>query len=68
MRRALDTVGISPDIKFTTKDDYAIIAKVEQGLGVSILPEAAARRTKEHVQVLELDPPVSRTIALAFPS
>jgi DNA-binding transcriptional LysR family regulator len=38
VRRALDMVGISPDVKITTKDDYAIIAMVEQGLGVSILP------------------------------
>jgi DNA-binding transcriptional LysR family regulator len=68
VRRALDMVGISPDVKFTTKDDYAIIAMVEQGLGVSILPELLLEGRRNNVQVLELDPPVSRTIALAFPA
>ena len=38
-RRAMELAGVRPNIKFTTKDDYAIIAMVENGLGVSIVPE-----------------------------
>lgn len=30
--------GISPDVKFTTWDDYAVMSMVESGLGISILP------------------------------
>lgn len=65
-RRALETVGANPEIKYTTKDDYAIIAMVEQGLGVSIMPELLLQGRSERVRVLELSPPVSRTIALAM--
>lgn len=65
-RKAFDKVGVSPSIKFTTKDDYAIIAMVEQGLGVSIMPELLLEGRSEGVRVMELSPPVSRTIALAI--
>jgi len=37
--RVLDPAGIHPNVKFTTKDDYAMIAMVENGLGISIMPE-----------------------------
>ena len=40
---------------------------VENGLGVSVMPELAFR-THYNVAALELDPPASRTIALAIPS
>ena len=38
-RRALEAAGVKPNVRFYTKDDYAIIAMVEQGLGMSIMPE-----------------------------
>ncbi len=38
-RRALEAAGVEPNVRFYTKDDYAIIAMVEQGLGMSIMPE-----------------------------
>lgn len=66
-RKALDAAGITPNIKFSTKDDYAIIAMVEQGLGISIMPELLMRRRQDDLKILELVPPVSRTIGLAIP-
>ena len=38
-RRALEAAGVTPNVRFYTKDDYAVIAMVEQGLGISIMPE-----------------------------
>lgn len=66
-RRALDAVGLKPNVRFTTKDDYAIIAMVEQGLGVSIMPELLLRGQNRNVEQRPLDPAVSRTLALALP-
>jgi DNA-binding transcriptional LysR family regulator len=66
-RRVLQAAGIQPNIKFTTKDDYAIIAMVANGLGMSIMPELLLEGRAEKVCVMELDPPASRTIALAIP-
>jgi len=39
---------------------------VGQGLGVSIMPELLLRGRTEGVRVSEIDPPMSRTIALAY--
>ena len=65
--RALDKAGVKPNVKFTTKDDYAILAMVEQGLGVSIVPELLLRGRRENLVVRPLEPQAARTIALAVP-
>lgn len=65
-RRALDAAGIKPNIKFSTKDDYAIIAMVEQGLGISIMPELLLKGRQDRIKIKELVPPSKRTIALAI--
>ena len=67
-RRALEAAGLKPNVRFTTKDDYAIIAMVEQGLGVSIMPELLLRDRDDGVVTRPLDPPSSRTVALAIPA
>lgn len=67
IHRALDNAGIHPDIKFTTKDDYAILAMVEQGLGISIVPSLLIRGRAQNLTVRPLVPQASRTIALAIP-
>ena len=65
VHRALDKAGVFPKAKFTTKDDYAILAMVEQGLGVSIVPSLLLRGRRENLEVRPLEPRASRTIALA---
>lgn len=66
-RKALDAAGVKPNIKYSTKDDYAIIAMVEQGLGISIMPELLLKGRHDNIKVLELVPPAKRTIGLAIP-
>lgn len=58
--------GVRPRVNFTTWDDYAIMAMVEKGLGISILTEMIMRRCPYDVVALPLDKPVYREIALAF--
>ena len=67
IHRALDKAGITPNIRFTTKDDYAVIAMVEQGLGVSVVPELLVRGRGQNVELRPLEPRATRTIALALP-
>ena len=67
-RRALDKAGVKPNVKFSTKDDYAILAMVRQGLGVSIMPELLLRGQSGGVAVRPLNPPSSRMLALALPA
>ena len=58
--------GIKPRVNFTTWDDYAIMAMVEKGLGISILTEMIMRRCPYKVVAKSLEQPVYRDIVLAF--
>lgn len=60
---------ITPNIKYTVKDDYAMLAMVEKNLGICIMPELllSGNGNSQHFQALELSPPASRTIGIAFP-
>jgi len=64
-RSVLEQAGITPNIKFTTKDDYAIIAMVEQGLGISIMPELLLKGHTDKICVKEIEGAKKRTIGLA---
>lgn len=61
-----DRCGISPNIHFTTVDDYAVMSMVEKGLGISILPELILRRTPYHIVTKELDVPSFRKLGIAM--
>ena len=65
--RVLREAGLNPQAAFVTRDDYALIAMVENGLGVSIVPELLLGREHPALVRLPLDPPAARTIALAIP-
>lgn len=66
-RRALEAAGVQPNVRFATKDDYAIIAMVEQGLGISIMPELLLKGRHDDITVLPLVPEAKRTIGIAIP-
>ena len=64
-RRALEAAGVRPNVRFYTKDDYAVIAMVEQGLGMSIMPELLLKGRNYDLHILPLIPEAKRTIGLA---
>ncbi|TWT00153.1 LysR family transcriptional regulator [Planomicrobium sp. CPCC 101079] len=57
---------IVPQINFTTWDDYAILSMVENGLGISILPELILRRIPHKIKAIELEVPAYRNIGIAM--
>jgi DNA-binding transcriptional LysR family regulator len=63
---AFRQAGVMPNIKYTIHDDYAIMAMVEEGLGVSILADLILRRTNYKIKALPLDPPIFRTMAIGY--
>ena len=65
-RRALEAAGVQPNVRFYTKDDYAIIAMVEQGLGMSIMPELLLKGRHDNLLTLPLIPEAKRTIGIAI--
>ncbi|MFC6651128.1 LysR family transcriptional regulator [Paenibacillus rhizoplanae] len=68
VQRVLEKAGIKPNIKFSAGDDYAIIAMVEKGLGISILPELVTRFQYERVAMLELEEQSFRSLGIAVSS
>lgn len=59
---------LSPRVHFTTWDDYAIMALVESGIGVSILTQMILKRVPYRVVARELDVPAFHNIGLALRS
>lgn len=58
--------GLTPNVHFTTWDDYAIMSMVESGLGISILPQLILKRIPYKIIAKELDVPAYRNIGLAL--
>ena len=64
----LERAGVHPNIRFTTWEDFAIMAMVEKGMGVGILPELILQRIPYHIEVRPLQNPYYRPIGLAVKS
>jgi DNA-binding transcriptional LysR family regulator len=60
--------NLHPQVHFTTWDDYAIMSMVENGLGISILPELILQRIPYHIITKELEIPAYRKIGIAMRS
>ncbi len=63
---AFKAIGVSPNIKYTIHDDYAIMTMVEAELGVSILAELILHRTNYKIKLCATEPKISRTIAIGY--
>ncbi len=63
--RIFQEEGVRPNIRYTLSDDFAILAMVEQGLGVSILSEMVIRSSSRQVAALPLERPRFREIGFA---
>lgn len=62
----LNYYDVRPDIKFTTWEDFAIMAMVEKGMGISILPDLILKRIPYQIEIRPLKEPYFRTIGLAM--
>ncbi len=61
----LERSGVHPDVRFTTWEDFAIMAMAERGLGVGILPDIILRRIPYKLEIRPLSIPYYRSIGLA---
>ncbi|MGC6588884.1 LysR family transcriptional regulator [Paenibacillus sp. Dod16] len=68
VNRMLEKARIKPDIKYTLGDDYAIMAMVEKGLGISILPELVLRGQRRNIRLIELKEKSFRSLGIAVNS
>ena len=66
---ALEIFGRSmsaPKVRFTSEDGFAVLAMVENGLGVSILPELILKRGSRGIASRELEIPVYRNLGIGW--
>lgn len=61
-----DRCGLTPQVRFTTWDDYAVMSMVESGLGISVLPELILKRVPYRIVTRELSIPAFRNIGFAM--
>lgn len=64
-KAALDYYGIQPNLIHFSIDDQSIVAMVEAGLGLGILPELALQKITGDVVVYPFEHPFYRSIGLA---
>lgn len=61
-----ERAGLSPRVRFTTWDDYAIMSMVENGLGLAVLPSLILSRAPYRIETRPLAEPVGRKISVVF--
>lgn len=66
LNRIFKAHSIYPDVDYRVRDDYTIMAMVEKGLGISILPELVLNRTSYDIISKPLSPQVFRTLAIGI--
>ena len=62
----LERRRVHPDIRFTTWEDFAIMAMVERGMGISILPDLILKRVPYQIEIRPLEEPYYRSVGLAM--
>ncbi len=68
INRVIEGTSFKPKIKYTVADDYAIMAMVEKGLGISILPELVLRGQQRKIRLIGLEEPKYRSLGIAVNS
>jgi len=58
----------APRVKYEVGDDHAIIAMVQSGLGISILPEMILFRLPPNIRTIPLQGEHYRSLGIAVPS
>lgn len=62
----LNACHVTPDIRFTTWEDFAIMAMAEKGLGIGILTDLILRRVPYRIEIRSLAEPYYRSVGLAM--
>lgn len=64
--KLLEKYNVKPNIKFTTWEDFAIMAMAEKGLGIGILPSLILENIPYDIEIRPLKIPFYREIGIAM--
>ena len=66
--KILSEAGISSPVKYRSKDDLAVLSMIQQGLGISILPELTIERVPGNYDYRMLNPESYRSLGIGIRS
>lgn len=65
IRAVLHSSSETVKVKYTLNDDFSVMAMVENGFGISIMPELILRNFTFNLSIKPINPPQFRTIGIA---
>ena len=66
--KVLKLAGLESDIRYYFKDDFAVLSMVQNGIGISILPELSIKRFQGNYDYRKLHPEAYRTLGIGIRS
>ena len=60
--------GYTPEVKYTSRDDYVVLAMVRHGIGISIIPKLVVEGFSKDFSVVPYRPAFYRTLGIAIRS
>ena len=68
VRRVFSDAGITPDVRYYFRDDFAVLSMVRQGLGIAVLPELIIEKFPGEYGVRPLEPESCRSLGIGLRS
>jgi DNA-binding transcriptional LysR family regulator len=68
VHKLISQSGHKPDIRYTSKDDYAVLSMVRHGLGITIIPELVVEGFDKDFSCRPYEPEYYRTLGVAVRS
>ena len=68
VRRVFEQAGFEPKVKYTFKDDFAVLSMVQRGVGIAILPRLIAASFPGNYEYRVISPKTCRTLGIGINS
>lgn len=66
--RVFEDAGFFPEVRYYSRDDFAVLSMVQRGLGLAILPELTINEFPGNYDTRMLDPEAYRTLGIGIRS
>lgn len=64
--RVFEDAGFTPEVRYYSRDDFAVLSMVQRGLGLAILPELTINEFPGNYGTRMLDPEAHRTLGIGL--
>jgi DNA-binding transcriptional LysR family regulator len=67
-QRVFEDAGFMPQVRYYSRDDFAVLSMVQRGLGLAILPELTINEFPGNYDTRLLEPEAYRTLGIGLRS